>query len=102
MALERWQLCRNREDDNRRCVATKTISQPHAADGWGATYARAGIRACSVCVGLEPSGVAQSELITPQLLLGGYCFQPKSDPARGGEKPQVQKADPSKLRVNLS
>ena len=67
MAVERWQLCRNREDDNGRCVATKTISQPHAADGWGATYARPGISARSVCVGPEPSRGAQSELIASNL-----------------------------------
>src|SRR5260221_4835384 len=40
----------------------------------------------------------QSELRPPQLLVGGYCFQPMSDPARGGEQPQVQKAE---LRQNF-
>src|ERR1700738_104396 len=63
MAMERWQLCRNQENDNRGCVATKTISQPHAADGRGATYARPGISARSICVGPGPSRVAQPELI---------------------------------------
>src|ERR1700747_287902 len=63
MAVERGQLCRNRENDNRRRIATKTISQPYAADGRGPTHARPGISPRSVCVGPQPSRVAQPELI---------------------------------------
>jgi hypothetical protein len=72
------QLCWNRENDNRKCVGTKTISQPHAADGWGATYARPDFSARSVCVGPEPSRFAQSELIAYDLINadGGVHFLP--------------------------
>ncbi len=42
---------------------SKTISQPHAADERGATYARPDISARRVCVGPEPSLIAQSPLI---------------------------------------
>src|ERR1700688_821312 len=69
MAMERRQLCRNRENDQRRCVTTEAISQPYAAHGWSATYARSGIGACSVCVEPEPSHVAPSELIGYVLMM---------------------------------
>src|ERR1700737_3338115 len=64
MDLERWQLCRHYENDHRRRVATKRISQPHATNGRRATYSRPGIGSRSVRVEPEPSGdVAQSKLI---------------------------------------
>src|SRR5271165_4649626 len=58
MVVERWQLCRNRENDNRWRAATKTISQPHAALGRRAAYSRPGIGGCGVYMELEPPGDA--------------------------------------------
>src|ERR1700674_2484990 len=85
MVVERWQLCRDRKNDNGRCSATKRISQSNAADGRGATYARPGISACGVYLGPEPSGVAQSELIASvqvntfirQVISDGRWIKPK-------------------------
>ena len=63
MVMERWQLCRNRENDNRRRAATQEISQPHAADGRIATHARASTGVGCVHLEPEPLIVAHAELI---------------------------------------
>lgn len=62
MAVERWQLCRNQENDNRWCATTKGISEPHAGNGRRSTYARPGISGRSIRMGAQPSRVAQPEL----------------------------------------
>ena len=62
MAVERRQLRRYQENDKRRCLAAKAISQPDAADGWRAAHARSAIGGRSICVEHKPSSFTQSQL----------------------------------------
>jgi pyridoxine 4-dehydrogenase len=63
MVVERWQLCWDQKNDNRRCIATKTIPQSDAAERWSAPYSRSGLRAGSVRLGPGPQRLGQSKLI---------------------------------------
>src|SRR5580658_3677826 len=62
MAVERRQLRRYQENDKRRCLAAKAISQPDAADGWRAAHARSAIGGRSICVEHKPASFTQSQL----------------------------------------
>jgi hypothetical protein len=60
--LERRKLCRDQEDNHRRCAATEAIPQSHATDGWGATCAQRTICRRRPCLELEPSIFIQQSL----------------------------------------
>src|SRR5882762_1511114 len=58
MAVERWQLRWNRENDHLGRAAAQRISFCDAADGRRSAHRRPGVSACGVCLGSESTCTA--------------------------------------------
>jgi len=96
--VERWQLCRNLENDPRRSAEPQRISQPNAGHGWGATHSGPAIGGCRLRLGAEPLDLGRRfDRECPDSGVSYGCspseFQPRRrgtvpDPARGNATDQ--------------
>src|SRR5580693_6554367 len=87
------------------------MSQPHAANGRGAAYARPGISGSSVCLEPEPSRVAEpklSNVLTESLRSGRPKTRSDSErftlvrPSEKGVRHEIRNPPPASLHRNYS